>query len=44
MRSLVMLSQTFGEGKKKNNKGTDWRPRVRESLPPGYRLANTAKC
>lgn len=43
MRSLVMLSQSFGEEKKKN-KGTDWRPRVRESLPPGYGLANTAKC
>lgn len=45
MRSLVMLSQSFGEEKKKKkNKGTDWRPRVRESLPPGYGLANTAKC
>lgn len=29
MRSLVMLSQSFGEEK---NKETDWRARVRESL------------
>lgn len=41
MRSLVMLSQSFGEEKKKE---TDRRHWVHESLPRGYRLANTAKC
>lgn len=41
MRSLVMLSQSFGEEK---NKETDWRARVHESLPLSRRLANTATC